>query len=152
MSGRYAEFVENEVLAAGRSTGAREAHPRSRRRAPRWAAVRAGLVPYHGLVSPRALSSRAHVFGHLYKPAVAVEPEHRTAHGTYHENLIPKSRRKADSHLDGSRRSRPLNPNVMRDNMHDWVEANERMAKVLAAKTHHYQFVFAVMPGTSTAT
>jgi hypothetical protein len=36
-----------------------------------------------------------------------------------------------------------LNPNVMRDNMHDWVLANENMAKVLAAKKYHYQFVFA---------
>jgi hypothetical protein len=27
--------------------------------------------------------------------------------------------------------------------MHDWVEANERMATVLAAKKYHYQFVFA---------
>jgi enterochelin esterase family protein len=36
-----------------------------------------------------------------------------------------------------------LNPNVMRDNMHDWVVANENMAKVLAAKGYHYQFVFA---------
>ncbi len=29
-----------------------------------------------------------------------------------------------------------LNPNTMRDDMHDWVVANEHMAKVLAAK--HY--------------
>jgi len=36
-----------------------------------------------------------------------------------------------------------LNPNIMRDNMHDWVVANENMAKVLAAKNYHYQFVFA---------
>ena len=36
-----------------------------------------------------------------------------------------------------------LNPNVMRDDMHDWVVANEHMAKVLAAKGYHYQFVFA---------
>ena len=35
------------------------------------------------------------------------------------------------------------NPNVMRDNMHDWVVANENMAKVLAAKGYQYQFVFA---------
>jgi hypothetical protein len=35
-----------------------------------------------------------------------------------------------------------LNPNVMRDNMHDWVLANENMAQVLAAKRYHYQFVF----------
>jgi enterochelin esterase-like enzyme len=36
-----------------------------------------------------------------------------------------------------------LNPNVMRDNMHDWVVANENMAKALAAKGYHYQFLFA---------
>ena len=36
-----------------------------------------------------------------------------------------------------------LNPNAMRDNMHDWVLANENMAKVLATKGYHYQFVFA---------
>ena len=36
-----------------------------------------------------------------------------------------------------------LNPNIMRDEMHDWVLANERMAKVLADKGYHYQFVFA---------
>ena len=35
------------------------------------------------------------------------------------------------------------NPNLMRDNLHDWVVANEQMAKVLAAKGYHYQFVFA---------
>jgi hypothetical protein len=32
---------------------------------------------------------------------------------------------------------------AMRDNMHDRVVANENMAKVLAAKSYHYQFVFA---------
>jgi hypothetical protein len=31
----------------------------------------------------------------------------------------------------------------MRDGMHDWVVANERMAAVLAAKGYRYQFVFA---------
>jgi enterochelin esterase-like enzyme len=36
-----------------------------------------------------------------------------------------------------------LNPNSMRDNMHDWVLANENMAKALAAKGYPYQFVFA---------
>jgi hypothetical protein len=36
-----------------------------------------------------------------------------------------------------------LNPNVMRDDKHDWVVANERMAKVLADKGYPYQFVFA---------
>ena len=42
-----------------------------------------------------------------------------------------------------------LNPNVMRDEMHDWVVANENMARVLAAKGYHYQFVFARNAGHS---
>ena len=36
-----------------------------------------------------------------------------------------------------------FNPNVMWDGMHDWVLANENMAKVLADKGYHYQFIFA---------
>ena len=36
-----------------------------------------------------------------------------------------------------------LNSNWMRDGMHDWVEASERLARVLAAKGYKYQFVFA---------
>ena len=69
----------------------------------------------------------------------------QTPHGAweFHERLIPEGAVKpirlwmevGDRDL--------LNPNVMRDNMHDWVLANERMAKVLAAKGYHYQFVFA---------
>ena len=31
----------------------------------------------------------------------------------------------------------------MPDGMHDWVLANESMARVLAAKGYHYQFIFA---------
>lgn len=37
---------------------------------------------------------------------------------------------------------------ITRDNMRDWVVANENMAKALAAKGYHYQFVFARKPGT----
>ena len=69
----------------------------------------------------------------------------QTPHGAweFHEHLIPDSPRKplriwmevGDKDL--------LNPNAMHDNMHDWVVANELMAKVLAAKHYHYQFVFA---------
>ncbi len=61
----------------------------------------------------------------------------------YHARLIPSSPRKPIRlwmHV-GDRDL--LNPNVMRDGMHDWVEANERMARVLAEKGYAYQFVFA---------
>jgi enterochelin esterase-like enzyme len=61
----------------------------------------------------------------------------------FHRTLIPNSPKKplriwmevGDRDL--------YNPNVMRDDMHDWVVANEQMAKVLAAKGYHYQFTFA---------
>jgi enterochelin esterase family protein len=40
-----------------------------------------------------------------------------------------------------------LNPNIMRDGMHDWVEANHRMAKVLKQKGYPYQYVFCLNSG-----
>jgi hypothetical protein len=33
-------------------------------------------------------------------------------------------------------------PNPLDDGMHDWVIANENMARVLAAKGYQYQFIF----------
>lgn len=67
----------------------------------------------------------------------------------YHETIIPQSPRKpirlwmevGDRDL--------LNPNTLRDEMHDWVEANHRMAAVLKAKGYHYQYVFALDAGHS---
>jgi iron(III)-enterobactin esterase len=69
----------------------------------------------------------------------------QTPHGAweFHEHLIPGSPAKplriwmevGDRDL--------FNPNAMRDNMHDWVVANENMARVLESKGYHYQFVFA---------
>jgi enterochelin esterase-like enzyme len=65
----------------------------------------------------------------------------------FHEKLIPQSDPKpiriwmevGDRDL--------FNPNVMRDNRHDWVAANNRMATVLRAKGYHYQYVFALNAG-----
>lgn len=72
-----------------------------------------------------------------------------TPHGAweYHEHLIPGTPRKpirvwlqvGDRDL--------LNPNSLRDGMHDWVEANNRMATVLKAKGYHYQYVFSLNAG-----
>src|SRR5678815_4090302 len=61
----------------------------------------------------------------------------------FHRTLIPNSPAKP-IRLWMQVGDRDLfNPNVMRDEMHDWVVANENMAKALAAKKYHYQFVFA---------
>ncbi|WP_214070965.1 alpha/beta hydrolase-fold protein [Mucilaginibacter sp. dw_454] len=69
----------------------------------------------------------------------------KTPHGAwgFHDSIIPNTRPKplriwmevGDQDL--------YNPNIMRDDMHDWVLANENMAKVLADKNYQYQFIFA---------
>jgi enterochelin esterase-like enzyme len=61
----------------------------------------------------------------------------------FHEHLIPNSPVKPIRLWMEVGDRDNYNPNIMRDNMHDWVLANELMAKVLAAKGYHYQFVFA---------
>jgi enterochelin esterase family protein len=69
----------------------------------------------------------------------------QTPHGAweFHEHLIPNSPAKPLRIWMEVGDKDNFNPNVMHDNMHDWVLANENMAKVLAAKGYHYQFVFA---------
>ena len=74
MSGRYAEFVETEVLPLVEKQAQREADQGSR--GPRDDGRQLGRIggADHGVVSPRAVSPRADLLGHLREPAVAVEP------------------------------------------------------------------------------
>jgi len=60
----------------------------------------------------------------------------------FHETLIPQSERKPIRLYMAVGDRDNYNPNVMRDGMHDWVEANHRMAKVLKAKGYPYQYYF----------
>jgi iron(III)-enterobactin esterase len=143
MSGRYAEFVEHEVLPRVEA----EAHvklshdPEARAATGGSSGAACALIMawYHPEWYHRVLSYSGTFINQQwpYNPGAP--------HGAweFHEHLIPKSPRKpiriwmevGDRDL--------LNPNAMRDNMHDWVLANENMARVLAARKYHYQFVFA---------
>jgi enterochelin esterase family protein len=60
----------------------------------------------------------------------------------FHSKLIPDSPKKPIRIFLAVGDRDNFNPNVMRDGMHDWVEANNRMAKVLKAKGYHYQYLF----------
>lgn len=60
----------------------------------------------------------------------------------FHETLIPNSPTKPLRIFISVGDRDSLNPNVMRDGMHDWVEANHRMAKVLKDRGYHYQYLF----------
>jgi enterochelin esterase-like enzyme len=60
----------------------------------------------------------------------------------FHETLIGKEPKKPIRIFLSVGDKDLLNPNVMRDDMHDWVEANNRMAKVLKEKGYEYQYLF----------
>ncbi len=143
MSGVYAEFVEKEVLPLVES----QAHVKLTKD-PDGRATMGGssggscaliMAWYHPELYHRVLTYS----GTFVNQQWPYNPQ--TPHGAweFHEHLIAESPVKpirlwmevGDRDL--------LNPNAMRDNMHDWVLANEQMAKVLAAKGYHYQFVFA---------
>ena len=149
MSGKYAEFVETEVLPLVEKEAKVKltTDPEGRATMGSSSGGSAALIMawYHPELYHRVLTYSGTYVNQQWPPNAD------TPHGAweFHERLIPDSPPKpirlwmevGDRDL--------LNPNVMRDNMHDWVVANENMARVLAAKGYHYQFVFARNAGHS---
>ncbi len=147
MSGRYAEFLETEVLplveAKCHVKLTRDPDGRATMGGSSGGSCALNTAWYHPELYHRALTHSGTYVNQQwpYNPA--------TPHGAweFYEHLIPTSPRKplriwmevGDRDL--------LNPNVMRDGMHDWVVANENMAQTLAAKGYHYQFVLARTAG-----
>ena len=143
MSGRYAEFVESEVLPLVEKQAnvklTKNPEGRATMGCSSGAAAALTMAWYHPELYHRVLSYSGTYVNQQWPPNA------ETPHGAweYHERLIPNSAAKpiriwmevGDRDL--------FNPNIMRDNMHDWVVANENMARVLAAKGYHYQFTFA---------
>ena len=143
MSGRYAEFVEQEVLpqveAQTHVRLTKDPDGRATMGGSSGGSVALIMAWYHPELYHRVLTYSGTYVNQQW-PYNA-----QTPHGAweFHEHLIPDSPAKplriwmevGDRDL--------FNPNAMRDHMHDWVAANEDMAKVLAAKGYHYQFVFA---------
>ena len=143
MSGVYAEFVEKEVLPLVEA----QAHVKLTKD-PEARATMGGssggscaliMAWYHPEWYHRVLTYS----GTFINQQWPWNPQ--TPHGAwgFHEQLIPESATKPIRMWMEVGDRDLFNPNVMRDNMHDWVLANELMAKVLAAKGYHYQFVFA---------
>ena len=142
MSGRYAEFVETEVLPlVERQYGlrlTRDPDQRATMGCSSGASAALSMAWYHPEWYHRVLSYSGTFVNQQWPPSA------ETPHGAweYHERLIPSSPRKPLRiwmHV-GDRDQ--YTPNVMRDDMHDWVVANERMARVLAEKGYPYQFLF----------
>jgi iron(III)-enterobactin esterase len=140
MSGLYAEWVEKEVLPV-----VEKQYNVKLTKDPEGRATMGGssggscaliMAWYHPELYHRVLTYSGTYVNQQWPSNPA------TPHGAweFHEHLIPNS---------------PVKPIRLwmevgdrdnlstRDNYHDWVLANENMAKVLAAKGYHYQFVFA---------
>jgi enterochelin esterase-like enzyme len=140
MSGRYAEFVENEVLPL-----VEKQYNVKLTKDPEGRATMGGssggscaliMAWYHPELYHRVLTYSGTYVNQQW-PANAETP-----HGAweFHEHLIPNSPRKPIRlWMEVGDRDNLIS----RDNYHDWVLANENMAKVLADKGYHYQFVFA---------
>jgi iron(III)-enterobactin esterase len=143
MSGRYAEFVETEVLPLVEKQYnvklTKDREGRATMGCSSGGSAALIMAWYHPELYHRVLTYSGTYVNQQWPPS------RETPHGAweFHERLIPNSPAKpiriwmhvSDRDL--------LNPNVMRDGMHDWVVANENMARVLAAKGYRYQFVFA---------
>jgi iron(III)-enterobactin esterase len=147
LSGKFAEFIESEVLpqvearyhvelthdpdgraAMGCSSGAAAAFTMAWFH-PEW---------YHRVIS---------YSGTFVNQQWPFDPANPGGAWDYHETLIPATPAKpiriwmqvGDRDL--------LNPNIMRDDMHDWVVANHRMAAALESKGYSHQYVFALDSG-----
>jgi enterochelin esterase family protein len=143
MSGVFAEFVEKEVLpmveAQAHVKLTKDPNGRATMGNSSGGACALIMAWYHSELYHRVLTYS----GTFVNQQWPYNPQ--TPHGAweFHEHLIPNNPAKPIRIWMEVGDRDFLNPNVMRDNMHDWVLANENMAKVLAAKGYHYQFVFA---------
>jgi enterochelin esterase-like enzyme len=143
MSGKYAEFVEAEVLPL----------------VEKIYNVKLTKNPDGRATMGASSGGSAAMIMAWYHP----ELYHRvlTVSGTFvnqqwpHDDAVPHGAWELHEHLISNNPAKPLriwmevgdhdnyHPNAPDDYMHDWVVANENMAKVLTAKAYHYQFVFA---------
>jgi len=143
MSGLYAEFVEKEVLPLVESKCqvklTKDPSGRATMGGSSGGSCALIMAWYHPEWYHRVLTYS----GTYINQQWPFNPETPQGAWGFHEHLVPESPQKplriwmevGDQDL--------FNPNVMRDNMHDWVLANEKMAKALADKNYPYQFIFA---------
>jgi enterochelin esterase-like enzyme len=143
MSGRYAEFVETEVLPLVEKTAnvtlSRDPDARATMGCSSGAAAAMAMAWYRPDLYHRVLSYSG-TFVNQQWPS---NPETPGGAWEFHRTLIPKSPVKPLRIWMAVGDRDLLNPNVMRDDMHDWVLANQHMARVLAEKGYPYQFIFA---------
>ena len=145
MSGKYAEFVEQEVLPLVEKQAnvklTKDPDARATMGGSSGGSAALAMAWYHPELYHRVLTYSGTYVNQQWPTDPALP------HGAFelHEHLIPNSPVKpirlwmevGDRDNGGSNG----------DELHDWVVANEKMAAALAAKGYHYQFVFAINAG-----
>jgi enterochelin esterase family protein len=144
MSGLYAEFVEHEVLPLVEKqfdvTLTKDPEGRATMGGSSGGSAALAMAWYHPELYHRVLTYS----GTYVNQQWPYNPQSPHGAWEFHEHLIPNSPVKPIRIWMEVGDRDNLNT---RDNMHDWVLANENMARVLAAKGYHYQFVFAQNAG-----
>ncbi len=144
MSGKFAEFIEAEVLPLVEKNCnvklTKDPEGRATMGNSSGGSAALAMAWYHPEWYHRVITYS----GTYVNQQWPFNPETPGGAWDFHEKLIPQSPAKPlRLWLEVGDRDL-LNPNVMRDGMHDWVVANNRMATVLRAKGYHYQYVFAL--------
>jgi enterochelin esterase family protein len=144
LSGRFAEFIETEVLPlVEKNYDVRlSRNPAERAAMGCSSGASAALsMAWYGTVGYRRVISYSGTYVNQQWP---YNPQTPGGAWEYPINLVPNNPARPIRiwmHVG----DRDLyNPNVMRDGMHDWVEANHRMAAALKGRGYHYQYVYAL--------
>jgi enterochelin esterase-like enzyme len=144
LSGKFAEFIEKEVLpkveSRYRVTLTRNPEERAAMGCSSGAAAAFTMAWFHPEWYRRVISYS----GTFVNQQWPFDPATPGGAWEYHETLIPGSPPKPIRIWMQVGEKDLLNPNVMRDDMHDWMAANRRMAAALKAKGYQYQYVFAL--------
>jgi enterochelin esterase-like enzyme len=147
VSGEFAEFIEAEVLPAVEKHYSVELTRNPEGRAVMGCSSGAAAAFTMAWFHPEWYYRVISYSGTFVNQQWPFNPDTPGGAWEYHHKLIAQVARKplriwmqvGDRDL--------LNPNVMRDDMHDWVTANHRMATALQAKKYHYQYVFTLNSG-----
>jgi len=142
MSGMYADYIETEVLPRVEKNCdvklTKDPDGRAAMGSSSGGSAALIMAWYRTNLYQRVLTTS----GTFVNQQWPFNPETPGGAWDFHETIIPNSPKKPLRILISVGDRDLLNPNVMRDGMHDWVEANNRMAKVLKAKGYHYQYLF----------
>lgn len=142
MNGDYATYIETEVLPrVEKNCNVKlTKHPDGRAAMGNSSGGSAALIMawFRNDLYHRVLTTS----GTFVNQAWPFDPKYPDGAWGFHETLIPKEPKKPIRIFISVGDKDLLNPNVMRDGMHDWVEANHRMARVLKEKGYEYQYLF----------